>query len=589
MRSSTQILGFLVCVACLSAFASAQGGGNARDFRMTSSVSSGATTDAAKLIRTNDQLEVAVSTPNGSLLQQPILVGVDVRSRHVLESDIVLPGEPQVCGLTSQLFFLVEGTGTVPALIPGLHTLEVGGNAFSFQLPDLTPLGPIALWVQAVTLDALAPNGLAFSRTVRHDTELLSTTDRFTDLSYGAAVYAGYGLAALDLNGDGRDEILLGLPGADPQGVLNGGELQVLDGVSRQLLYRLRAPQLSWNAWFGNAIRAGDVTGDQQVDLIVGARQEEVSGLTSAGAVYVFVGPDFQQVLRIVSPTPEASARYGHALELTDWNADGLRDVVVGEPKGSAGGFGQAGRVQVHLAPAFQSVVTIANPEPVFGAKFGYALAGGDFNGDGQGDLCIGAPYHDTQGIVDTGRAYVYSAATLQQPILIAPAVPADSLLGAQMSAADVNGDGMIDLAIGAEFEAGSVLGAGAVHLVYGPNFQTELVLRSPEPTADGGFGSDVALGDLNRDGHCDVLSGEFWRNEAGLTRAGRAIVHFGPVFDQHLVLNPAIPVQNAEFGRRVAVGDLDGDSYGDALISAPFEMVPGTSFPQVGTLNLFR
>src|SRR4029078_8949750 len=93
-----------------------------------------------------------------------------------------------------------------------------------------------------------------------------------------------------------------------------------------------------------------------------------------------------------------------------DVNGDGVTDLVVGDPSNSSvAEF--AGRAYLFLGPltanidTSNAVATIS--AEVFGDNLGFSVASaGDVNGDGIGDILIGARSNDTNGI-QSGRAYL--------------------------------------------------------------------------------------------------------------------------------------------------------------------------------------
>ncbi|HYI37575.1 MAG TPA: hypothetical protein VEX39_13250, partial [Thermoleophilaceae bacterium] len=104
----------------------------------------------------------------------------------------------------------------------------------------------------------------------------------------------------------------------------------------------------------------------------------------------------------------------------------------------------------------------------------------GDFNGDGFGDLAVGAAREDVGAVADAGVVHVIygSAAGLsatgsqywnQNSAGIADAVEAGDGFGSTLTTGDFNGDGRDDLAIGAPAEGVGAFGAtGVVHVLYG-------------------------------------------------------------------------------------------------------------------------
>jgi len=159
----------------------------------------------------------------------------------------------------------------------------------------------------------------------------------------------------------------------------------------------------------------------------------------------------------------------------------------------------------------------------------------------------------------------------------------------------DFNNDGYADLAVGVPFEdIGAKIDAGAVNVIYGSlNGLTALNnqfwhLNSPgvqgKAAARDGFGTAIASGDFNADGHADLAIGIPFRNVDGEADAGAVLILYGSptgltnVGDQLWTQN-SIDVegdctQNDLFGSSLACGDFDGDGYSDLAIGAPGETV---------------
>ena len=101
------------------------------------------------------------------------------------------------------------------------------------------------------------------------------------------------------------------------------------------------------------------------------------------------------------------------------------------------------------------SAAWAAEGEQVSGNLGRAAGAAGDVNGDGYGDVIVGAFYYDA-GQTDEGRAYVYHGSPddlSASPAWTAESDQADAYLGYSVSAAgDVNGDGYGDVIVGAHW-----------------------------------------------------------------------------------------------------------------------------------------
>ena len=325
-----------------------------------------------------------------------------------------------------------------------------------------------------------------------------------------------------DVNADGIDDIIIGAPKADPGGSNAAGVSYVvfgaldlgangpidpatLDGTNGFVFQGASAGDACGTSVSG----AGDINGDGISDLVIGAG----SANNDHGETYVVFGRDASQGGFPAAMSPASLdgstgftcrgahyARAGDALARGgDVNGDGRDDLLIGAPnyRGDVGPAGyKAGATYVLFGRDTSSqgaFATLLDLDSLDGSD-GFAILGidsydqsgssvsgaGDFNGDGYGDMIIGAPGAGRNG--DTqGEAYV---------VLGGPNVGAGGVLN--LSSLDST-SGLVFSGIGDEESCGTSVGAA---------------------------------GDFNADGFGDVLVGAPARFYAGYI--SRAYVIFG-------------------------------------------------------------
>jgi hypothetical protein len=251
---------------------------------------------------------------------------------------------------------------------------------------------------------------------------------------------------------------------------------------------------------FGTSLASGDFDGDGAEDLAIGVPGEGLRGIDDAGVVQVlsgssdglYPGPNaepWQQGAGSVANLAEDGDRFGESLAAGDFGADGHTDLAIGvrfEGVGSARGAGAVSLLDgsaVGLVGRDQWLHQDQKDVPgdaETGDVFGTALTAGDFDGDGAADLAVGAPSDevDAQGSVtvfygssSAGRLVAQGSVLSTQDSKGVPgAARPNESFGASVGAADFDRDGRADLVVGVpndKRDAGA-LSAGVVNVLYG-------------------------------------------------------------------------------------------------------------------------
>lgn len=384
----------------------------------------------------------------------------------------------------------------------------------------------------------------------------------------------GSSVAALgDVDGDGQDDVLVGAPGHDD----GRGRAWCYSGADGSILWTLTGFDTTYA--MGRAVaNAGDIDGDGMNDALVGA-----PGYNNERGLIRVVSGATGVIIRSLYNNSAGSAAgddFGYAVASSgDVNGDGTPDVLIGAP-----GFdSDRGRAFVIDGTGVTAlfILDVANA----GDRFGAAVAGGyDFGSNGEPDVVVGAPLHDTGGDA-AGMIYTFSG---QSGNFMGGAIGdgANDHFGYALAAApSIDGrDGGCIIVGATEFGNlfnGTPDGPGYVR-VFGPfdgnpmatptNSYPTLVTFTGLGVSDSfGYAVDSAR-DYDQDGVEDILVGapekSFFGSQDGYIRVfsgrtGALLLHEdGP---------PAGPLEGDRFGCAVAgVGDTNGDGSPDILVGAP-------------------
>ena len=347
--------------------------------------------------------------------------------------------------------------------------------------------------------------------------------------------------SAGDVNGDGFDDVIIGAPFADVDGLNDAGKSYLVYGSGATPTGTLNVSGLDGSNGFAmtsgsegltsglfgvSVSEAGDINNDGYDDFLVGASGERSQGNVGVGGrtYYVFGGPslsatgliDINSIGGSVSE-PVGGADFGFSVAgAGDVNGDGFDDYISGAP--NANGSGAAYLESWNLFGD-----SFAIPGLNAGDKLGRSVSGaGDINGDGIGDIIVGATQAD-----GTGVAYVIfgqkgsSLTSVDLTALdgrngfVVNGIDIESWTGqAVSSAGDINGDGFDDVIIGASGGLFEDSRAGETYVIFGNDFSdvVDQLGGAGNDTLSGGTADEILIGAQGDDsiggGGNDVLKG---------------------------------------------------------------------------------
>jgi len=365
---------------------------------------------------------------------------------------------------------------------------------------------------------------------------------------FGSFLKAGSRIALVDVDGDGLQEALLGLPRSY---ALGGDGAVAIARLDRSGEVQLDTDDEAWLLGSGHGAEdfGSDVVPDGRGGLWIGASGNPEEWY-SAGTAHPYgrfyhlpTVPTSDTLLEDVEGlTRYASSNEGEGggfrlAPIGDMTGDGLDELAVGAPDcEQPAGFPHAGCVYVvegdaptgaYLVPRDGLVQLHGRSD---GARTGYTLVGpGDVDGDGAADLLIGAPFEESSDLAtqQTGAAFLVTAAEAtklsgdQELWEVAQArftgLGHGSQIGLALGAVgDLDGDLHAEVAIHAY--GGSTAG-GVVHVLYGPitgdrtlsdqwgePVEKDLLITGDSAASGDLTGFAIGGGDLTGDGVPDVL-----------------------------------------------------------------------------------
>jgi len=433
-----------------------------------------------------------------------------------------------------------------------------------------------------------------------------------------------------DFNGDGSEDLAAAAIGS---GEFNrGGSVTVLYGSGGGLV-TAGAQLLTQNTpgvadtrqagdEFGSFVEGADIEGDGYDDLFVGVQGEGVGGKQAAGGFHVFSGAIgglsgadstwWHRGTPGVLGSPGVGDNFGWWFATGDFDGDTFMDVAVSAPFDRIGDVPEAGSVQVF----YGSAAGLSTRDQVWTQEsvgvpgkaqasdwFGWTVAAGDFDTDGDDDLAVTAPRDRVGGDIagsvtilqgDLGGLTGAGSQLLTQdtPGVLGAAAPND-FFGDSVAAGDVDADGTDDLAVGVSGDRVGTDRAGAVAVFPGspggliPMDDELWTLDSPgvpgRPKDGDGLGWSTSISDLDNDGDGDLAAGAPTKGVAGEAMAGALLVLYGSpaglalaeLWTQASPGVPSVPEGPPAPGR---IGDMigyftrgrdvNGDGFADLLIS---------------------
>jgi hypothetical protein len=363
-----------------------------------------------------------------------------------------------------------------------------------------------------------------------------------TNTSFGLAIAGGQ-----DIDHDGVDDLIVGASSGDRAYLFYGP----LTASMSALLADATLAAVSADDGLGqNVDLMGDFDGDGYGEALAMAPLADAPSFMRAGAVYAWSGTASGA---LTADTAEYAftgsvSRDGLADNTTaraavgDLDGDGLEELALGDADERVGTISSAGIVYVvyggSVAPGVHDISVVSGAQrygTVRNTGFGSAIANAaDANGDGYGDLVVGAPWASR----DAGSVYIFEG-----PVVGAAGVDAYAAewvgargenAGTNLSAGDLDGDGWSEILVSAIGHVSETSrDVGGAYIVLGGSLGTNL-LADAFTVIEGEARNENAgraisfVQDWDGDGRDEVAVGSAEASAAGYMRNGQTAVFTG-------------------------------------------------------------
>jgi FG-GAP-like repeat/FG-GAP repeat len=345
-----------------------------------------------------------------------------------------------------------------------------------------------------------------------------------------------HGFAVADMNGDGRPDLVFTSPRKEP------GPPRIFLNDGRGHFARWAEAKFPAMTFDYGAVAAADFDGNGTTDLAVGSHYIGVT---------VLLGDNRGTFTAVSDGFEYPSTFSSRALTAIDWNGDGRLDVAALSDGPRPLYAVQLGVTVFENLGSSWKTTRATTTDGIHGD----AIAAGDVDGDGLGDLVTASAVAGDARVLRLGSDGALARREIETvlPVSVVRAV----------AAADFDGDGLDEIVIG---YAATAPRAASLDVVAFPLRSTQLWME------EGATIEAVATGDLNGDGAIDIVAG---------LHDGRLLVFEG---DRRVDIQPPAWRRGCPVSA-LHVADLDGDAR--AEIIATFAGEAGC--PSGGGIEVWR